>query len=246
MNDINITTSQNVAINFKLAGVGERLLAQIIDMFIRFIYVFSFYYFLNKFDLNKFIEFENNWSNFAVHILITFPIYVCGLIQESLWDGQTVGKNLLKIRVIKIDGYQASFADYFIRWAFKIVEIMPCFGVIGLIAIGVSKKSQSLGDTAAGTSLISLKNDISINHTILEELQSDFVPTYPLVIKLSDNDVRIIKETYETCMKTRDYATIAKLKNKIIEVTGIVYDDNKNVTFVKTVLLDYNYYTQKM
>jgi uncharacterized RDD family membrane protein YckC len=41
-------------------------------------------------------------------------------VQESLMEGQTIGKKLLGIKVVKIDGYQASFFDYLIRWVIEI------------------------------------------------------------------------------------------------------------------------------
>jgi hypothetical protein len=72
------------------------------------------------------------------------------------------------------------------------------------------------------------------------------VPTYPLVIKLSDNDVRIIKETFETAITTRDYATIIKLREKVLSVTGIKNQSGNDQDFIRTLLKDYNYYTQNM
>lgn len=248
MNEINITTSQNVNINFNLAGFGERFVAQMIDMLIRIAYVFVVFYSLHKLNLynSLFYSFDDSWSKAAIFILLIFPALVCGLVQEIFWDGQTVGKKLLKIKVIKIDGYQASVGDYFMRFVFRIVEVLMGFGIIAIVFIAITKKAQRLGDIAAGTALISLKSNINISHTILQELKSDFVPTYPAVIKLSDNDVRIIKETFENSLATKDQVMIRKLKNKIVEVTGINYTDNKDITFIKTVLADFNYYTQKM
>ena len=152
----------------------------------------------------------------------------------------------MKIRVIKLDGYQASFGDYLIRWLFRIVEISIGNGIIALIAIIVNNKNQRLGDMAAGTSVISLKNKVNINHTILQEVNNDYVPTYPLVIKLSDNDVRIIKETFEAAIATRDYGTLIKLRDKVIQVTGIKNISGNDQDFIKTLLKDYNYYTQNM
>ena len=174
----------------------------------------------------------------------TFMFYT--LVQESLWEGQTIGKKLMKMKVIKLDGYQASFGDYLIRWLFRIIEISIGSGIIGLIAIISSKKSQRLGDMAAGTAVISLKNNININHTILQEVNADYVPMYPLVIKLSDNDVRIIKETFETAVVSRDYATLIKLREKIIQVTGIKNQSGNDQEFIRTLLKDYNFYTQNM
>jgi hypothetical protein len=117
--------------------------------------------------------------------------------------------------------------------------------VVGLISLVTSNKSQRLGDIAAGTAVISTKNKINISHTILEELSDDYVPKYPTVVKLSDNDARIIKETFQSSLATNDFATISKLRKKINEVTEIQYDDLTDKEFIKKVLKDYNYYTGK-
>jgi hypothetical protein len=133
-----------------------------------------------------------------------------------------------------------------IRWLFRIIEISIGNGVIGLIAIVSSSKNQRLGDMAAGTAIITLKNNININHTIIQEINADYLPTYSLVIKLSDNDVRIIKETFESAIKQKDYSTISKLANKVIAVTGIKNTSGTDTDFIRIILKDYNFYTQKM
>jgi hypothetical protein len=98
----------------------------------------------------------------------------------------------------------------------------------------------------AGTSVITLKNNVNISHTILEELEDTYQPTYPNVIKLSDNDARIIKETFNTAKASRDYATLIKLRQKIIEVADIKVVNENDMQFIETILKDYNYYTQSM
>jgi hypothetical protein len=132
------------------------------------------------------------------------------------------------------------------RWLFRIIDVNLSSGVIGLIAMITSSKTQRLGDMTAGTAVISLKNNININHTILEEIDQAYVPTYPLVIKLSDNDARIIKETFAVAHIKRDFATLIKLRTKIEEVTGIKNISGNDTDFIRTVLKDYNYYTQNM
>ena len=67
-----------------------------------------------------------------------------------------------------------------------------------------------------------------------------------MVIKLSDNDVRIIKETFETAASTRDYVTIIKLRDKVLSVTGIKNQSGNDQDFIRTILKDYNFYTQNM
>ena len=247
MLELSITTTQNVNINFTAASVGERLVASIVDTLIKVAYVIVIYYiFFYLIGLNDYMQSADNWSQAAVVILFGLPVMFYSLVLESLWEGQTFGKKLCKIKVIKLDGYQAGFGDYLIRWLFRIIEISIGSGIIGLIAMIMSKNNQRLGDMAAGTAVIALKNNININHTILQEIDEDYVPTYPMVIKLSDNDARIIKETFESAIKNKDYKLIYKLSEKIELVTGIKPQQAYDSEFIKVILKDYNYYTRNM
>lgn len=246
MMQLTINTTQNVNINFTSASVGDRLLAQILDLLVKAAYIILVIFLFEITDLSKIFNGLDQWSIMAVISLIGLPVMFYSLVQESFWEGQTIGKKIAKIKVIKLDGYQASFGDYLIRWLFRIVELSVGNGLIALIAMIVNKRNQRLGDMAAGTAVISLKNNININHTILQEVNNDYVPTYPMVIKLSDNDVRIIKENFEKAVAIRDYATLIKLREKIIQVTGIKNQSVNDQDFIKTLLKDYNYYTQNM
>ena len=157
-------------------------------------------------------------------------------------EGQTIGKKLFSIKVVKIDGYQASFIDYLTRWVFRLVDILGSACLVGTVSIIASKIHQRLGDIAAGTAVITLKNDINISHTILENIAQDYQPVYAQVVRFSDNDMRIIKETYLTARKNNDYQTMNKLIQKIEQVSGIKREGS-DAKFITTVIRDYNYYT---
>ncbi|MFC4816977.1 RDD family protein [Flavobacterium sp. GCM10023249] len=248
MSELTINTTQNVNINFKAASVGERILASFIDIVIKLAYVLVIsYVFLNMLGLSSYIDNADPWSGITVIIVLFFPVFVYSLVLESIFEGQTIGKKLIKIKVVKLDGYQAGFGDYLIRWIFRIIENNLMGGIIGLIAMVSSKKVQRFGDMAAGTAVITLKNSITISNTILEEIGNEYVPTYAMVIKLSDNDMRIIKETFNNAVAQDDYELINKLKEKIEKVTGIKkMETTNNREFIRTILKDYNYYTQNM
>lgn len=232
MSELSISTTQNVVINFKAASVGERMYASLLDLLIKVAYIivvsYIFFYLLGIGDL---LDRVDMWSRMAVIILFFFPVMIYSVTLESIFEGQTIGKKMLKIKVVKIDGYQASFGDYLIRWLFRIVENNMLGGLIGLVAMIVNSKTQRMGDMAAGTAVITLKNNISINHTILEEIGEAYVPIYPLVIKLSDNDMRIIKETFLVAEKKRDAETIDKLTKKIESVTSIKNQSGNQIDF---------------
>jgi len=247
MSELSINTTQNVIINFKAASIGERMLASLLDFVVKVAYVIVVaYVFFNLLGVSKIMDKLDFWSGFAILILFFFPVMIYSVTLESIFEGQTIGKKIVKIKVVKIDGYQANFGDYLIRWLFRIVENNILGGLIGLISICISNKTQRMGDMAAGTAIITLKNNISIDSTILEEIGETYVPVYPLVIKLSDNDMRIIKDTFQVAEKSNDVETILKLSKKIQSVTGIKMQTYNQVEFIKTILKDYNFYTQNM
>jgi uncharacterized RDD family membrane protein YckC len=247
MSQIAINTSQNVNINFNIASVGERMLAFIIDLLIKVAYiVITFYIFFSFFDLGYLLNGLDQWSQMAIYIAITFPVYIYPVVLESLMEGQTPGKKVMKIRVVKIDGYQASFGDYLIRWVFRIIDTSFA-GVIGLVSMIISKNNQRLGDIASGTAVISLKNSINISHTILENIQENYIPSFPQVIALSDNDMRIIKDNYTKALRVDDRQIISKLSDKIKNILKLEIDPVKMTErqFINIVIKDYNYYTGK-
>ncbi|MCW3162028.1 RDD family protein [Chryseobacterium oryctis] len=248
MSQIAINTSQNVNINFNISSVGERMLAFIIDMLIKIAYVIiTLYLFFKFFNLSYLLHDLDPWSQTAIYIAITLPVHIYTLVLESLMEGQTPGKKVMKIRVVKIDGYQASFGDYLIRWVARLVDVFVLSGVVGLISMIVSKNNQRLGDIASGTAVISLKNSINISHTILENIREDYAPSFPQVIALSDNDMRIIKDNYTKALKVDDRQIITKLSDKIKNILKLEVDPTKMTErqFIGIVIKDYNYYTGK-
>ena len=231
MSELQINTTQNVKIMFNAAGAGERLLAFVIDMAIKIGYMLVLNWVFGAF------EAMDQWSQIGINTVLSFPVMFYTLVLESVLQGQTIGKKALKLRVVKIDGSQASLSDYIVRWFFRIVDVYVLG--LGFFVMIFNKKTQRLGDMAAGTAVISLKEDININHTIIENLRDDYKPTYPNVIKLSDNDARIIKETFTVAKASKDYQTLIKLRSKIMEVIGLKTMKHKtDMEFIDVVLKD--------
>lgn len=247
MAQIDINTSQNVNLSFTVANLGERLLAFIIDTVIKVILGFIIAYILFKFlRLDNFIKGWDQFSIMGFYAIISSPFILYPLIFESLMEGQTPGKKVFKIKVVKVDGFQASFSDYLIRWIFRLIDF-GFFFIPGLISMTVNKYNLRLGDIASGTAVISLKNDINISHTILEKIDSDYIPTFPQVISLTDNDVRIIKENFVKARNGQDRQIITKLANKILETLKLSRNEIPltESKFIDTIIKDYNFYTGK-
>lgn len=248
MNQITINTSQNVNLELKVASVGERLAAFFIDSLIKIAYLaFVYWLFFEMLNIDVYFAGLDNWSIGAILIILTLPVHLYTLVLESLMEGQTFGKRMMKIKVIKIDGYQASFGDYLMRWVFRLIDIFSNSGIVGVLAMVISKHNQRLGDMATGTAVISLKNNVGISHTILVQLSEDYVPQFPQVIRLNDNDMRIIKDHFINAQKNDDRVILSKLSQKI-KTTLKLNPDAVTLTdrqFITTIIKDYNFYTGK-
>lgn len=272
MKRLQINTTQNVNIHFQLANLGQRVLAFALDNILKIAYWYLAFYIL---DLGRVLSGVNSdyWSRMAISVIILSPVLLYSLVSELLMNGQTIGKKALRIRVINVDGFKPSTADYVIRWFLRIVDFNIFFIVViyifslnlsdewyfalaalaffggkfvGFISVIITDKSQRIGDISANTVVIYLKDDAQFSQTISEDIQDDYVPTYPNVVRLSDNDARIIKDTFARASKRKDYSTLIKLRRKIEEVTEIESKEKTDEIFIDKVLKDYNYYTQNM
>jgi len=182
----------------------------------------------------------DDWSIWAIFSLATLPIIFYTLLTETLMSGQTFGKKIMKIKVVKIDGTRATIYQYFIRWVFNIVDIFMTMGGIGITSIILTPKSQRIGDIAADTAVISTKEDISLDQTIFQNITAEYTITYPEVIKLSDKDINEIKEIYDTGYKRKDYKIIQILAAKIESLLGLTALVQPDI-FIKKIIQDHYY-----
>ena len=241
MANLEIQTTQNVNLHYKVVSLGERILAFLIDLFLFFVYL----YLVQLLTEAMGQAFSDQWTVFGLQQLFMLPIMFYSLYMHVLFNGQTVGKMIMKTRVVKHDGTPAHWSDYLIRWMLRLVDIWMFLGSIGLLFILFSEKSQRIGDHAAGTVVISTKQTVKIDHTILEEVTDDYVPKFINVTTLTDKDVRLIKETYLIAQRSKDYKTLNLLRKKvesILDTSSELYDKE----YIDTVLKDYNHFTQNM
>ena len=168
-------------------------------------------------------------------------------MQKLFFNGQSFGKKVLKIRVVRVNGTQASFYNYFIRWIFRLIDISISMGVIGLVTMIINGKGQRLGDIAAGTTAVRLKRKNSVNNTIYFELPKTYKPIFQNAQYLSEKDVKIINKVYQHLRKTEknnENINLAYKTKKKVEETLKQTSELAPMLFFETVLKDYNFYNK--
>ncbi|ELZ91727.1 RDD domain-containing protein [Haloferax mucosum ATCC BAA-1512] len=86
---------------------------------------------------------------------VTFVGYF--FLLEGLWDGQTVGKRLFGIKVVKEDGSACDIGSSLMRNLLRIIDGFFYY-LIGFISMAISDKRQRVGDRLAGTVVVREQN----------------------------------------------------------------------------------------
>ena len=241
MQQIQIETTQNVTIEFEIASIGDRILASLIDYLIIIGYMIAILIMASI--LNNTIPISIGfWS------LILLPVFFYDLGCELFLNGQSFGKKIRKIKVVKLDGTQPTFINYFLRWIIRPIDVTFSYGTVAMITMFINGKGQRLGDLAANTSVIKLKKDFSLEDTIFRKVEETYEVYFPEALNLNDGDITIITEVLNQISKITDHIVyeeiIQKTKNEIARKMGIS-TDIKPLPFLYTVIKDYNYLNGK-
>jgi len=235
MEKFGIETSQNVFIQHEAANVGERIVAQLLDN----LFIFSYIIILT---IISGILGSNSASGVIIFILV-IPAFFYSFIFELFFHGQSLGKMIMKLQVVKLDGTQATIGNYFIRWIFRIIDVLLFYGAIGIFTIVINGKGQRLGDIVAKTSVIKLKKRISLSETILIQLPADYTLKFEETKKLSEKDINTIREVLNFYKKNNSQQAqdvIMKTSEALCKKIGINHSLSSR-EFLQTLLQDYNY-----
>ena len=238
MENVRIRTTQNVEIEYQLASLGDRVLATLLD------YLFFFAYLIIIGIITSIAGIGNNWGP-GLSMAVFLPILLYSLVCETFFQGRSFGKMVLKIQVVKLDGTPPHFSNYLLRWALTLIDSVVSFGIVAILSIIINGKGQRLGDMAAGTTVIRLKQKNTIHDTILKTIDPGYIPVFKEATYLTDHDVSIIKEVLEFSKKSNNQSAFLKLAQKIKQTLG-VNTDLTDIQFLETIIADYNHlYSEK-
>jgi len=238
MDEFQIETAQNVGINQNVASIGDRMFGYLIDSAVILLYSISAILLLTTLNLDP----GDTW---AIYLLVSLPAFLYYVLLETFFDGKTIGKMLMKTRVVKLDGSKPSFANYFVRWILRIVDVALTSGGGAVVTILLKGNGQRIGDIAAGTTVISEKEKLTIEDTLIKDIPLDYIPVYSQVTVLNDSDMQTIKNLYDDAIRNGNHNVIVNLHYRLLKVMAIETTE-KPIDFVAKVIKDYNYYTQNM
>lgn len=241
MKTIDIRTTQNVAIEYTLARLGERGLAVAIDLIIVVgVYLLFITLLLRAFDS---LATQIPLSVYTLYLPITTFIGYC-FFMELLAHGQTVGKRLMGLKVMRIDGESPLLSDYLLRAFFQLADLLLSSGVLGALLISSTPRRQRFGDLAANTTVIKVRTPASFQLDDILRISSidNYQPRYPEVRQLSEEDMLLIKTVlsrYQRYSNAAHIQAVNELVEGIHQRTGLQPRAEAPVEFLRTLIKDY-------
>ncbi|MHC1725488.1 MAG: RDD family protein [Syntrophobacteraceae bacterium] len=146
---LGIRTPEGVEFSLHVAGPISRFLAYVIDAAC----IFTAAGVAGK--LLSIVSAFSEQFGMAIYILTIFIISVgYGIILEWFWRGQTVGKRLLRLRVMDERGLRLNFSQIVVRNLLRAVDSLPVLYLVGGVACLLSPRGQRVGDLAASTIVV--------------------------------------------------------------------------------------------
>jgi len=237
---MDILTGQHVAIKYEPANVVQRMLSMLLDYVFMVAYALALFFIL---DLIGFNFYEGETIGILIYAFFSLPVLLYHVFFETILNGQTLGKIILRIRVTHVDGSVPNFVSYFLRWILLPIDMIP-YGGLGALMIVFTKNHQRLGDLAAGTTVVKLspakqKYDLD---DMFYDVETGYQPVFREVDMLTEGQIRLITDLLENPIdESKVEDSIEQLAEKIKEKLNIEskLDDR---TFLETIVKDYTYY----
>lgn len=153
---LHVTTPERVAVELPLAGVGSRAMAYLIDAGLLLAAGLVLYFgatFLVADPLNAALALPSG-VRVAAALLAFAAVQGYWTLLEALWRGQTPGKRMMRLRVVRADGQPLRLTDCALRNLLRAVDFLPMCYPVGLLVMLFDARHRRLGDMVAGTLLV--------------------------------------------------------------------------------------------
>ncbi len=203
-----IDTPENVTFGYEISGLGSRFLAALVDSLtlaalLTVTYMATIAFLVTP-PGRAFSELLGDWI-VAGYFLITFAmLWGYYIFFELAWNGQSLGKRWLGLRVIRTDGMPITVVESVVRNLVRVIDFLPLYYGVGVVLMMLNSTSRRLGDLAAGTVVVKERKDITlsrlaraaapatVHHPELISMLGD-PATWPLE-RLTSDDMYVVKE----------------------------------------------------
>lgn len=229
---IQIETASNVGIELRAANLWQRIAAFLLDFMIKVAYIIV-------------IGILERRTGISLYILsfLAIPVMIYSFSFERFMNGQTPGKKALNIQVVNLTGEELTTGQILIRWLFNLIDIYSNYGLLAIITVAVTDKSQRIGDMVAGTTVVDLTYRMQNKYVIQSQLPDSYIPIFNQAEELTAKQILIIKEVLSNKSENR-FQLITELSKKI-EDTLFIQKNGSSETFLKQLLKDYQYFEVK-
>jgi len=206
MKKIDVITTQNVRIEYELAGLGARLFAFLLDQIVIWMGIF-----ILQLVLLFFISTQYSSPEEWLYIMLFAPVYIFYTpAMEILNNGQTVGKMALRIKVLNLHGKNPEVLDYLIRWSFRLVDIWFTLGSLASMLIVSGDFAQRLGGRLSNTTLVRLspKKNLVLDQLLEIDRIQNYEPRFPQVRQLNESEMLTLKSALERYKKYKNPDTV--------------------------------------
>jgi len=195
-----VNTPENISFSYDTAGIGSRFIAAFVD-FLIYISTALALAMLTTVVENTISDPTLQSTITAFFLAFSFAFYWgYYILFELIWAGQSPGKRIAHIRVVRLDGTPASPSQIMIRNIARFVDLFPGFYGVGLLTMLFNDQSRRLGDFAAGTLVVREATKVTLQQVINDTDQRSLLightsteaSTYP-VHRLTQEQRQIVR-----------------------------------------------------
>jgi uncharacterized RDD family membrane protein YckC len=268
---IKVPTNFNIDVEFEVPEFYRRMLALLIDVVIEYFYLRIAGEVYNTIAQNSGWDIDSRYNMQAVGLLLLLPVLLYHPIMEITMNGQSIGKKILRIRVVNEIGGRPGISQFLIRWLLRVSDLWIAvlliilattpdlfrdaettfivlaalgFLITDIVMVVSSKKGQRIGDVLAKTILIRINPKGNIEDTVFIDVADSYVPSFPQIMQLNDRDINAIKSILETSRKKGDY-NMAEAAAVKIKSHLKIETSMSSFDFLDVLLKDYNYLSTK-
>jgi uncharacterized RDD family membrane protein YckC len=201
-----IETPEGVELDLRLSGIPARMLAWIIDTFIRFGMYLA---------LSMALAWSGEFGIGLFLILIFLIEWFYPVFFEVISDGMTPGKRAMGIRVMHSNGTPIGWPASITRNLLRFIDFLPLFYVFGIVTMMLNRNFQRLGDLVAGT-IVVYREDRRTQHHIPQSIET--APAYALQPNEAQAIVHFAERAEQISVERAD---------ELASATGLLIPNNK-------------------